>query len=279
MKRTSLLRGNNARAYMNYLKAIGIPFEMICSNYTTVFKAEGLEKKFVASMQSNRAFACFAKLKSDLKSKPMPTVEMDKLSYFIHDFKQDEYIGDVINIDLKSAYATVLLKDGFIKQETFDYICKGTKQERLTSVGMLASKKQHFKFDGGHITGVPEEVISPFANYFFYCVRRTGEIMGELKSICGNDYLFTWVDGIYLRPNIAAMQECERYIESIGHKYSTEWLREFKITIGAKKVNVDFLKFSKGEWKPKPFNLPLANNDFKMLIAEAIISRKIKTTK
>lgn len=275
------MRGNNARAYLKYLKAIGIPFEMICSNYTTVFKAEGIEKKFVASMQANRTFACFAKLQKDLKKKPVPVVEMDKLSYFIHDFKQDEYIGDVLNIDLKSAYATVLLKDGLITNETYEYICKGTKQERLTSVGMLASKKQHFKFDAGCITGVPEEIVSPYSPFFFYCVKRVGEIMDELKAICGNSYLFTWVDGIYLRPDVNAAEQCESYINSIGHNYTVEYLKEFQVKIGAKNVNVNFLKYSKKreQWEPKPFNLPIADSAFKRLIVEAILSRKIKLNK
>jgi hypothetical protein len=97
--------------------------------------------------------------------------------------------------------------------------------------------------------------------------------MADLKAICGNDYLFTWVDGIYFRPNMQVKQECERYIESIGHKYSTEWLRNFQVKVTKKQVTVDFLKLSKGEWKPKPFNLPLVSSEFKRLIVEAILSK------
>jgi hypothetical protein len=259
---------------MNFLKSIEIPFEMFSSNYTVEFAAEGLSKKYVHSMQSNRAFACFAKLKSDLKNKPVPEIDMREIRYFIHDFKSNESIGDVINIDLKSAYATVLFRDGYISEHTYNYICKGTKQERLTSVGMLASKKQHFKFSGGKIICDPVEIVSPISNFFFYCVKRTGEIMEELKSIAGNDYLFTWVDGIYMRPNIPVMEECEKYIESIGHRYSTEWLRDFTVSVKPKFVNVHFLKMSKGEWKPKPFNLPHADSEFKKLMVEAILTRK-----
>jgi hypothetical protein len=31
---------------------------------------------------------------------------------------------------------------------------------------------------------------------------------------------------------------------------------------------------SKGEWKPKPFNLPHADSEFKKLMVEAILTRK-----
>ncbi|SRR5581483_4005097 len=269
-KRTSLLRGNNGRAFLTYLKEIGVPFEMICSNYTTVFKIDGLERKFVNSMQSKRVFACFAKIKSDLKKKAIPVIDYEQLRYFVHDFKKNEHIGDVINVDMKSAYATILYNDGFIRKETYEYICKGPKQERLVAVGMLASKKQHFVFDKGKIIS-NDEIVSDTANFFYYAVMRTAEIMGQLKKLCKDAYLFTWVDGIYLRPDVKALERIEKYITSIGYPYSTEWLRDFSVRISSKQATVDFLKMVKGEWVKKPFNLPLVNTEFKRLVIEAIL--------
>jgi hypothetical protein len=274
MKRTNLMRKNNARAYLKYLKAIGVPFAMVCSNYTTLFEADGIEKKFVSSMQNNRTFACFAKLKSDLKNKPVPEIDMEKLKYFSHDFKDDDFVGDVLNIDLKSAYATILHRDGYISGETYKYICAGSKQERLVSVGMLASKKQCFDFDAGRITGPPEEIISPYSNFFYHAVKRTSEIMDTLKMLCGNHYLFTWVDGIYFRPDFKARKACEEYLKELKFEHSCDWLKEFKVTIRPKKISVSFYKMNKeGEWKRKPFDLPHVNSEFKRLIVEAILSK------
>lgn len=269
MKRTDLLRKNNARAYLNYLKKTGIPFEMYVSNYTAKFVTELFQRKFVHNMQSNRAFACFSKLKSDLKNKPIPEIDQDKLSYFVHDFKKDEYVGNVTNIDLKSAYASILYNDGFISKATFDYISKGTKQERLVSIGMLASKKQYFKFDAGKIIA-NDEIISPTSNFFFYAVKRTGEIMADLKAICGNAYLFTWVDGIYFLPDSNIEKECKEYIAQNGFKCSTDSLKNFSVRVSKKQVTVNFIK----DGKHKPFNLPLPNSEFKRLIIEAILSKK-----
>jgi hypothetical protein len=164
--------------------------------------------------------------------------------------------------------------DGLISTETFDYISAGTKQERLVSVGMLASKKQLFKFDAGRITGEPEEIVSQYSNFFFHAVKRTSEIMAELKSICGNDYLFTWVDGIYLHPNEKSKKKCTDYLESIKFKHSAEALRDFEVKVDTKQVSVNFLKWSKNKWEPKPFNLPLPTSEFKRLIIEAILTRK-----
>lgn len=268
-KQTDLLRKNNARAYLNYLKKTGVPFEMFVSNYTAKFKTELFERKFVHNMQSNRAFACYAKIKSDVKDKPIPEVDIERLSYFVHDFKKSEYVGDVINIDLKSAYATVLYRDGFISRSTYDYICAGSKQERLVGVGMLASKKQYFKFDNGKIIN-NDEIVSPTSNFFFYAVHRTAEIMGELKTICGNSYLFTWVDGIYLLPDSKVQSECLEFIESIGFKSSCDPLTEFEVKVSKKQVSVNFKKGG----VPKPFNLPLPNSEFKRLMVEAILSKR-----
>lgn len=271
------MRGNNARAYMNYLRAIGIPFEMICSNYTVEFiVGEGLDKKFIASNQSKRTFAAFAKIKSDVKKKPVPDINKDNLTYFIHNFRSDIYIDSVINIDLKSAYATVLYNDGYIGRATYDYICAAPKQERLVSVGMLASKKQRFKFDAGRIIA-NDEIISETSNYFYYAVKRTGEIMEALRSIAQDNYLFTWVDGIYILPCKETVGKCESFIESIGFKYTTESLRDFEVKVGPKRVNVSFKKQSNGQWVNKPFALPHIDNGFKRLIIEAILSRKMKT--
>src|SRR6185436_4244864 len=117
--RISLLRGSNARAYIRFLKDAKIPFTMICSNYTIEIQAEGLDKKFIASMQSKRTFAAFSKLKSDVKTKPVPDINREQLHYFLHNFKESVFVGDVYNIDLKSAYATILHKDGFISKNCF----------------------------------------------------------------------------------------------------------------------------------------------------------------
>lgn len=270
---TNLLRGNNARAYMNFLVKCKLPFNMFCSNYTIDFRAEGLNEKYVHNMQSNRVFAAFAKLKSNLKDKPVPDVDREKLSYFVHNFKESQYVGDVFNIDLKSAYATVLFRDGYIKEDTFNYLLKCSKQQRLAAVGMLASKKQEFQFKEGKIIAFDEH-ISPTSNFFFYAVKRTAEIMDNLKQICGNDYLFTWVDGIYYQPSKKVTNLCEQYIKSIGFNYTIDHLRDFEITVSERLIRVNFLKKDKkGKWKKKPFNLPLINTEFKRIIVEAILSQ------
>lgn len=229
--------------------------------------------KFVNTIQSKRVFAAFSKLRSNLKGKVPPDIDKESIRYFVHDFRESAYIGDVMNIDLKSAYATVLFRDGYINQDCYDYLCKSKKQERLASVGMLASRKQIFMFEDGRIID-SDEYVSETSNFFFHAVKRTGEIMDELKLICGNRYLFTWVDGIYFLPDQETATRCEEYVKSVGFNSTTEPLRDFNVRVSRKKVDVGFLKFTKGKWKPKPFNLPIHNTEFKQLMCAAILNKK-----
>ena len=38
-----------------------------------------------------------------------------------------------------------------------------------------------------------------FGDYFFYCIQETYKIMRILKTIIGEDYLFSWADAIYFK--------------------------------------------------------------------------------
>lgn len=281
-----LMRMGNARKHLDYMIHSMYPFYLTTSNYSmkieTYYEAEDgtledylaeegrklfLDKKYIATDQSKRTFAAFAKLKSDLKEKKVPKIDPSELIYFQHDFKQSMYIEQVINIDLKSAYATILYNDGYISEETFRYLHSATKKERLASVGMLASRKRIFDFKKGEPVGDPEVHVSPNAGFFFHAVKRTYEIMSELKRICGEDYLFTWVDGIYFLPSWEKRVDCENYLSSVNIKFSTDTLTEFEVKVLANKCLVEFKK----EGKRKLFNLPSLSTEFKRISLEAIM--------
>lgn len=272
---TYLLRMGNARAYRNYLLDSGTPFQMTCSNYTIKVECEEEGKKFIATQQSKRTFAAFSKIKKDVKDKPVPDITSDELIYFEHDFRSPMYIERVINIDLKSAYATILFNDGFITKETFDYLKKASKDERLASVGMLASRKRIFNFDNGQPIGEVEEIVSKNAPFFFYAVKKTYAIMSELKRICGPSYYYTWVDGIYFEPgNSGVLSDCMEYLQSTDLLYSVDILTEFEVEIKKHKAVITFKK----DGKNKIFQLPTLPTEFKRLTLDAILlsNKKLK---
>jgi len=246
-------------------------FILTSSNYTTQVEHGDIKEKFVQTMQSNRTFACFAKLKSQIKDKPVPDIDKNSLIYFHHDFKSDIYIDTVYNIDLKSAYATILYNDKFIDKKTFEYIMSSTKQERLASVGMLASRKKVFQFKSGSPIS-EEEIVSEKSGFFFHAVKRTYDIMSDLKKVCGNDYLYTWVDGIYFLPNDEVKDWCVRHLEKYNFRCSFDVLTEFEVKVREDNTLVTFKK----DGKRKVFNLPSPMSEFKRIMIDAVLSSNRK---
>lgn len=261
-----LMRDGNANAMLRFFVKTGRDFELTCSNYTMQLQTDTMKTKYVNSMQSNRTFAAFAKVKSNIKDKPVPYIDRDALRYFQHDFKTDMVIPTVYNIDLKSAYASILFNDGFITKETRDYLGKCKKEERLAGVGMLASKKHIFNFKNGKATAM-NMVESPTANFFYHTVKRTDEIMSVLKMLTEDSYLFTWVDGIYFSDKDKADSMFD-YLQSIGMLCSFETLENFHVRIYKKKCVVNFYK----QGKRKEFNLPSQHSNFKTMLSDAMRS-------
>lgn len=220
-------------------------------------KSELINDKFVSQMQGKQTFAAYAKIKSNVKGKPIPNISRDDLIYYQHNFKQSFFRRDVSNIDLNCAYATVLFNDDIITKETMAYLLRLPKQARLVSVGMLASRKKTFSYKQGVITDY-DEYVSELSPFFYLAVKRTFEVMSELKKILANDYLFTWVDGIYFVPNTERQAACEAYLESIKFGYKSEALQNFQVDFLARKILLTFKKYSpkKMEWEQKIFNLP-----------------------
>lgn len=269
---TVLMREQSAKGYINFLKQNKIPFHLSCSNYTIGIKSEDFNKKFVTTMQSNRTFAAWSKLKKDVKVKPIPDIRREDLVYYFHNFRENIFYSHVMNIDLKSAYAHVLFIDGIITEDTYKYLGKCNKQERLASVGMLASRKTVFEFKNGRPLNNATEIVDPLAPFFFHAVKKTYEIMANLKIICGEDYLFTWVDGIYFAPNPFVQANVQEYLDSIKFPYSFDLLTDFEVRKTDRHIKLWFKK----DEKIKVFNLPHHLTKFKSVMADVIQTQGFK---
>lgn len=218
-------------------------------------------------MQSNMCFAAYSKVKSNLKDKEVPEINKDSLVYFEHDFKESCRYEKVMNIDLKSAYATILYLDQLINKSTYDYLCRLPKHDRLAAVGMLAAKKKIFGFGKKGSVHSFDEKISPLENFFYYAVQRTFEIMQTLKSLIRSEYLFTWVDGIYFLPSMSGLIACENYLKKIGFRYSEEILFDWNVFMVKGAVKLNFIK----EGKTKSFALPAKESEFNIIMADAML--------
>ena len=203
------------------------PYRLTLTNYTTRIESKYYDRHYLAKKQNPKVFSAFNKIKKDLtewSANEKPVVRPEEMVYFNHNFRSSGTIKKIFATDIKSAYATVLLNDGFISIETYNYISELDKEDRLACVGMLAAKKDFFYFDGHELNYAVEDK-SEFTPYFHYCVKRTAEIMsGAIKAINKEAALFYWVDCIFCW--IDQQAELRDYLDSLKYNYTqSEYFR------------------------------------------------------
>ena len=258
LKGNSINEKENVKGFLEYIKTNGEPYTLSISNYTTKITSPSINKSFLKTMRNNAFFAGYSKIKSDVKNKPVPDLGSSDVSYFEHNFSKDYFISHAVNIDLKSAYSTALYNSGVISDSTFLYLSKLKKLDRLATVGMMASKKVLFHYDDKGKLKTFERVVNPLQGFFYYCVREVQKIMNELREIAGSDYLFTWVDGIYIAKGSDKIEDMKMYLNEIKYPFTVDDLTDFQVHFKERKINVSFLK---GDSK-KVFNIPAKQNGF-----------------
>lgn len=211
----------NYMEYIRFCESVNLPYTLTETNYTVTITSEFCNVKFSPTMDK-KAFIAGAMVKRDIKRTGLepPDLIQRELTYF--EFAPDEVLNAkhelIYNIDIKSAYATVLLNHSLITQKTFEYMKRLSKKNRLACVGMLASKKEHYDMIGRETVGKRTE-ISDNANWFFFCVNRTSEIMMKCKELAGGSFLFFWVDGVFIS-DYSKVKLITDYLRSINYLYS-----------------------------------------------------------
>lgn len=269
----SLTRPESVKAHIDFLRNSGFPYSLKISNYTIEIISELYTVQFLQSMRGKQCFAAYSKVKSDVKVFTPPRINRADLRYFEHDFTEDFFEPYVINVDIKSAYATMLYNKKYISRDTFRYLSRIDKLDRLASVGMLASKKYCFDYDKNNTLLNYDKIVSELEDFFYYCVIETDKIMKNLKNISYSRYLFTWVDGIYFKPDEEILFGIEDYMRQQNVKWSTTILEQFRVVNKGKKIQVTFWKPGESEdgfdcYDLKRFYVPARSN----MLAEDLVN-------
>lgn len=253
---------------------IGIPFKMIVSNYTTEIKSDYIHIRYLKNAKSSMAFMAYSKVQKDVKGKECKEADVQYLKYYQTGFNfSDIYADELYNIDIKSAYASILLNDGYITQGTFDFMAKLPKQERLAAVGMLAGRKHIFHYDEKGEQLSFEEVKNPNGKYFFYAVEKTFEVMDYAKMILGNSYCFSWVDSVYFSDKEKAFEVQTMLADKFKLKSSFDVLNEFEVKTIIKNSEQKYynLRYRKGERIVKNFSIPYPDTTNRQAIFNYLI--------
>lgn len=239
-------------------------FEIILTNYTAEIKSEFNIKSSKNNIEK-RAFIAFQKIKKDLKE--FTANEIPQRSELNTYFETNETtilklnhfnLTGIHNIDLTAAYLTILKNDGFISLETFNYCFNIlNKKERLQCIGMLAAKKNLFKYENGELVNFQEKK-SETEGVFFWCVDRTARIISDMRHLMSDhSFIFSWVDSIYyLDENNTPV--LEKYLLENNLKYKYKYLENVRVK---EFKNFYLLQHSHDENK-NTFHLPKKENQY-----------------
>jgi hypothetical protein len=239
---------------------LGLEHETILTTYTSQIKTgvPEIDLYLLSSKQPFKVFAAHAKVKKAVKNSGLefPDLTDADLKYYqISKRLKPGNFGNVFCIDIRAAYPTALKNIGFIDAETYEYLMKQDKQTRLTACGMLAGTKHVFKYNGAELLDfeIIEKETKPV---FLAAVATIDEILEKTAEIAGNDFLFFWVDGIYLK-SAAKLEKIRELWRSYCYEFTEEILNNFVVSANDRgKLFVNFEK----NGKIKKFNLPTPQN-------------------
>ena len=207
------------------------------SSYSTVIETATNQVRFITNNYSNAVFMAAQKIKADVTRSELGQAIM-KGTYSTNNYdsangQPDGKWDKIINIDIASAYANCLLNSGLISQETYKFVQKIPKTERLPAMGMLARNQLIINFEKGKAT-THERFTAETAQIFFYVISEINKIMQQVMALAGDYFLFYWVDGIFMKQDIPLKLLDEIETVFLNKKYDVkyesvkdlEWKRE-----------------------------------------------------
>ena len=250
-------------------KEAGLDFQVKHSNYNTQIIGQETVLKFIQTEHSIKVFVAYNKIVSDLK-KSDKTVEILQQDWSTENFDSKNGLKPckyktVLNLDITSAYPYCLFLNKLISQDTFNYLMALPKSERLPAIGMIAKKSVWIDYSNGKASNWDVKT-GEYANIFFFVIQQITDLMAWAADIAGDDFLFYWVDGIFLKPTISKkkLQEITGIFAEQGYYYKYENVKNFSVVRENDKLFINMIK--NGEEKPYTmYDKNLARNFTKVL--------------
>jgi hypothetical protein len=250
-------------------KEAGLDFQVKHSNYNTQIIGQESVIKFIQTEHSIKVFIAYNKIVADLK-KSDKTVEILQGDWSTENFDSKNGLKPcsyktVLNLDITSAYPYCLFINKLITLDTFNYLMALPKNERLPAIGMIAKKSVWIDYQKGKATTWDVKT-GEYANIFFFVIQQITDLMAWAADIAGEDFLFYWVDGIFLKPTISKkkLQEITGIFAEQGYYYKYENVKNFSVVRENDKLYINMIK--NGDEKPYTmYDKNLARNFTKVL--------------
>lgn len=141
-------------------------------------------------------------------------------------------------IDIRAAYPTTLMIQGWISSDTYAGAMKLPKIDRLKAVGMLATTKYREIYRNRELAD-KSRIDNPLRPYFFAACKIVGDHMEEIARENSGGFLWYWVDGIFLRTSRPG--RIVDYLAAQGYDATMERVEDVHWSRGRK-----YLFFTKG---------------------------------
>lgn len=146
-----------------------------------------------------------------------------------------EDAGGLWEVDLKTAYWEMIYKMGLISDELYETgTQKVSKKTRLAAVGALARQLDTYEFDGYKSNKIGTERRQLTEHIWFEICERTARLLKKAVQAAGKDYLFYWVDAIFIREG--ALKAVQNVFSEAGFNFSVHKVKS--ATFGHKNIEL-----------------------------------------
>jgi hypothetical protein len=271
----------NIQSNIDILNQLGVKFEVQHGTYTTTIITDKGKSRYMMNSYNVRVFKCASLIKKDVLNSALAQEIMQsqyvKQNFGFSNNPKSYKAKKVLNIDISSAYATCLLRNGLITESTYKILKSLPKAERLPCVGMLATSHTNFFYENGECVNV-ETFRSKTANVFFFLIDEINAIMQTIQYQLGSRFIFYWVDGIFFDYNTdkQTVKLVEEFLMYQGYDYKYENVNDFKIVQDDNNLVIQMLKNK--EYKEYTIGKDNVGDAIKTYLNENIKKQKNKPT-
>ncbi len=249
------------------------------TNKSTLIRFPGDEQNIIFSKNkySVKYLHLFKQIKEEFHSNiiaqniKVPLLGEADVKYFdwvpvLNFFKgYDKYVmdfGPCTELDISMAYYQTAFELGYISQDFYSKCVYLPKAMRLSVIGSIATMKVMSKYKRGKLDGTPwVEKDDLLRHAWFHIASTVDRCMADLAISFRENFLFYWVDGIYL---LGQDTDLDKAIQFAGVKYGYSFKAKKVLNItGSLKDELITLRIEKGEKKPKVFTVSRTNQQIK----------------
>jgi hypothetical protein len=254
-----MIKTNSPRALLQYAKKNGIPFELHTTTFTKKIFIQGRSYRWTsAETDIPKKWLYFINVvKKHCEKHNPPHIDRAAINYiFAPIIKKGYTYKNCIEIDLTGAYWEVAYRLKYIDKDIYKKGLTAPKNVRLICLGNLAKRVCKMQYSGTEFLPAKFVEAGNVANIYFHISMETDLILKNLINLACEDFLYYWVDAIFVRSESAADLIC-KYLKTIENlPYKRKNIKKI-----IRRENKIWAQQENDKWKPYTFLKPNSKKD------------------